>query len=268
MAGQAPHILYTKALIHKGHSYLFWYSEPDCSTPDEFIRAGIQPGDIEIHNDSESFNFLFNIFKNAEHPINCGHMPPDFIPLNPSSIQHCTGFYATVIASEHASYSKISAGVSADALSRSVDDRVSAAVLCLPNLAISYDILNKGTMKVYAEKHAVSWYNYINDPDSLDQKALQGSLYVITGSDKMTTWGAAVIGRVASSLNHSLTCATACIGGLNGTDPHAWTTSSGFDTCLYPFSHIAYPYPKHLENQCIFACGDTISVSEVLLKSC
>ncbi|KAG7441798.1 uncharacterized protein BT62DRAFT_907383, partial [Guyanagaster necrorhizus] len=204
MAEQAPHILYTKALIHKGHGYPFWYPEPDCSAPDEFIRTGIQPGDVGIRNDSGGFDFLFNIFKNAEHPINHGRVPPDFVPLNPSSIQRRTGSYTTVIASEHASYSEISAGISANALSRSVDDWASAAVLCLPNSATSYDILNKGAIKVYAEKYALSWYNYINDPDSLGREALQGTLYVITGCDKTTTWGAAVIGMAASSLNGSL----------------------------------------------------------------
>ncbi|KAG7443839.1 uncharacterized protein BT62DRAFT_824028, partial [Guyanagaster necrorhizus] len=61
---------YAKALIHKGHSYLFWYPEPECSASDEFMSAGVQSGDVGIHNDLGGFDFLFNIFENAEHPIN------------------------------------------------------------------------------------------------------------------------------------------------------------------------------------------------------
>ncbi len=165
---------------------------------------------LGVLNSAGGFNFLFNIFKAAGDPINQGHVPPGFKPLPSLTTQHYPAVYGTVIKSQHAFSIEFSAGVSTEALSRCVDDHIlnfyclnhvdasiigvvpsasfhfstsgaSAAVLCLPNSATKYDVRNKEKIRLYAEKHATSWYNYVNDPDSLGEGAPGGSLYVVTG---------------------------------------------------------------------------------------
>ncbi len=48
---------------------------------------------------------------------------------------------------------------------------------------------------------------------------------------------------------------------------HTWSAGTSVDTCVYPLPSARYPYPVDRENQCIFACGFTISLSEGLFKS-
>lgn len=66
-----------------------------------------------------------------------------------------------------------------------------AAVLIMPDGATSEDYMALGELRRYAIKHAVSWYEFIND--KLMREAPNGSLYLVTGCDKSTTWGLATV---------------------------------------------------------------------------
>ncbi len=48
---------------------------------------------------------------------------------------------------------------------------------------------------------------------------------------------------------------------------HTWSASSAVDTRVYPLPSARYAYPVDRENQCIFARGFTISLSDGLFKS-
>ncbi len=292
---QRPHVLYRNELIRMGYGYPLRYPEPDSSASDEFMKKGVQPGDVGILNSTGGFSFLFNIFKAAGDPINQGRVPPGFEPLPPLATQYYPAAHGTVIKSQHAFCRDISAGVSTEALSRCVDghnldfycltyvdasimgaapiasfhfstSRASAAVLCLPSSATKYDVRNKEKVKLYAEKHALGWYNYINDPDSLGEGAPGGSLYVVTGCDKAITWGNAVVGSAAGSSEFSLACTLGGVGGGSVSVANSWTISSGVAARLYPSPLATYPYPQGLENQCIFTRGYTISISKKLFS--
>ncbi|KAK0429982.1 hypothetical protein EV421DRAFT_1722277 [Armillaria borealis] len=181
-------------LIRKGHGYLFWYPEPDCSRSTEYTQEGIHPGDIGILNDIGSFDFLFNIFREAHDPINGGNVSPGFKPVHLSSaklLQSRQACYNKIITSVDVSYREISASVSADASGcgyasfslhaltctlRIVSTgasfefsttRETAAILCLPQSATKYDFLNKLLIKEYSYMHGASWYHYVNSPQYL-----------------------------------------------------------------------------------------------------
>ncbi len=140
----------------------------------------------------------------------------------------------------------------------------SAAILFLPNYSTKYEALNKTLLEDYARRHGVSWYNYVNG--SLGRKAPNGSLYVITGCDKTTTWGNAVVGRTDRSFTFSLKCTLMNTGGVTVKVANSWIDDSGIENGLFPIPSAQYPYPIGLQNQCIFARGFIISLSERLFS--
>ncbi|KAK0458210.1 uncharacterized protein EV420DRAFT_1643085 [Desarmillaria tabescens] len=163
MAEQHPRTLYTKELIHKGRGYPFWYPEPDSSASAEFKERGIYPGDVGILNNDGGFNFLFNIFGDANGRIDERRVPPGFQPLpEPTSRDvQISPAHGDVLKSQHVSCREVSAGASAQGLqSIQVDAGVSfdvsimeasAAILFLPNCSTKYEALNKAPIKDYAQ---------------------------------------------------------------------------------------------------------------------
>ncbi|PBK64953.1 hypothetical protein ARMSODRAFT_892389, partial [Armillaria solidipes] len=190
MSEQRPHILYITQLIRKGHGYPFWYPEPDCSRSTEYTQEGVHPGDVGILNDIGSFDFLFNIFREAQDPINGGNVPPGFKPLqlsNAEPVSADASGYGYASFSLHALTCTLRI-VSAGASFEFSTTRETAAILCLPQSATKYDFLNKSLIKEYSYMHGASWYHYVNSPQYLGREAANGSLYVVTGCDKTTSW--------------------------------------------------------------------------------
>ncbi|KAK0194414.1 hypothetical protein F5146DRAFT_977798 [Armillaria mellea] len=278
MMEQRPHVLYTNYLIRKGHGYPFWYPEPDSSRPAAYTERGVSPGDVGILNDIGGLDFLFNIFSDADDPVNIGNVPPGFHPLHPSNsgpLRVIPACYGSNITSAEVDYKEISAGISADAtaLARAeasfefTTAKESAAILCLPNSATKREILNKAAIKEYATTNGAAWYNYVNGPQYLGREAPNGSLYVVTGCDKTDSWGTAAVSKPSHSRS---VCLSFTAGGMAGGDiraSHTWSAGFSADTRVYPLPSTNYPYPVDRENQCIFARGFTISLSDGLFKS-
>ncbi|KAK0498774.1 hypothetical protein EDD18DRAFT_50439 [Armillaria luteobubalina] len=275
---QRPHVLYTKHLIRKGHGYPFWFPEPDSSRPAAYTERGVRPGDVGILNDIGGFDHLFNIFSDADDPVNNGNVPPGFRPLRPSNseplrvIPACFGYNIT---SAEVDYTEISAGISADVAGVARGEasfefstaKESAAILCLPNRATKHEILNKAAIKAYATANGAAWYNYVNSPEYLGREAPNGSLYVVTGCDKTDSWGTATVSNPSRSRSVRLSFMAAGVAGGDIRASHTWSTGFSADTRVYPLPSTSYPYPVDRENQCIFARGFTISLADGLFKS-
>ncbi|SJL17351.1 uncharacterized protein ARMOST_20901 [Armillaria ostoyae] len=274
MAEQRPHVLYAKELIYKGCGIPFWYPEPDSSAPDEFKTRGICPGDVGIINNDGGFDFLFSIFSDANGLI-IGRAPPGFQPL-PQLAQEDVQVYpvhGNVVTSQHVTSTDVSVDASTQTLQSIVDagmsfnvsiSDTSAAILCLPNYSTRYNAMNKDLFERCARQHGVSWYNYVIG--SLGRKVSNGSLYLITTCDKTTTWGNAVIRRTDRALAFSLKCTLMSTGGVTVKVANSWIDDSGIDNGLFPIPSVQYPYPIGLQNQCIFARGFVMSLSESLFK--
>ncbi len=143
----------------------------------------------------------------------------------------------------------------------------SAAILCLPNSATKYENLNKGAIKEYATANGAAWYNYVNGSQYLARDAPNGSLYVVTGCDITNSWGTAAIRKPSHSRSLRLRFTAAGVAGGEFKAGHSWSAGSSVDTRFYPLPSARYPYPVDRENQCIFARGFTISLSDGLFKS-
>ncbi|KAK0479473.1 hypothetical protein EDD18DRAFT_1086415 [Armillaria luteobubalina] len=189
-------------LIHKGHGYPFWYPEPDSSCMTAYTEWGVHPGDVGILNNISGFNYLFNIFHDADDPVNNGNVPLGFHPLqaqNSESLQIIPACYHYSITSANVNYTEISASVStnAGASFEFTTTKKSAAILCLPNSATKREILNKKAIREYATANGVAWYTYVNQ--YLGREASNRTLYVVTGCDKTDSWGIAAIAKPSQS---------------------------------------------------------------------
>jgi hypothetical protein len=58
--------------------------------PIEYRRQGLSIGDVGIITPLGAFDFLFNIFQPADHPINRGCVPRGFFPLSNPEIDEPT----------------------------------------------------------------------------------------------------------------------------------------------------------------------------------
>jgi hypothetical protein len=64
--------------------------EPRVNLPAEYRRRGVAIGDVGQVTPEGSFDFFFNIYLSANHPINID-APEDFVPLplyDPSDVAH------------------------------------------------------------------------------------------------------------------------------------------------------------------------------------
>jgi len=66
-----------------------------------------------------------------------------------------------------------------------------AAILTMPEGAISEDLENISRFRKYAAANARRWYEYINGPRGREAK--NGDVRLVVGCDKTTSWGMAVL---------------------------------------------------------------------------
>lgn len=73
--------VYARLLLPRKKGYPLWKPKPDERLPEEYRRVGVRIGDIGILNDSGGFDYLFNACLSADHPVNFGRVPQDFVQL-------------------------------------------------------------------------------------------------------------------------------------------------------------------------------------------
>ncbi|KAF5357561.1 hypothetical protein D9757_012366 [Collybiopsis confluens] len=175
--------VYARLLLPHGHGYPLWIPEPNANLPPAYLSHGIKIGDIGLVTSDGAFDFLFNIFLSGAHVINRGRVPERFIELarrerslRETSQMHRPGL---PICSSGTDVAMLEAAASVPI--------PPVAVLMLPTGASRVDYGDIAGMRKYAAENAESWYQYVNGP-SLGREAQNGSLYLIAGYDKTSTW--------------------------------------------------------------------------------
>jgi len=75
--------IYYRHLAMKGRGSPMWITEPSTTLPKAYRRRGIAVGDVGILTAFGAFDFMFNIFLPADHPINQQGLPEGFSPHSP-----------------------------------------------------------------------------------------------------------------------------------------------------------------------------------------
>ncbi|KAF7965025.1 hypothetical protein HWV62_1023, partial [Athelia sp. TMB] len=284
--------VYARQLWPKRRGRPIFVPEPSTNLPPQFIERGVDVGDVVIIMDDGSLFFVFNICASVDDPINHLGVPEGFQPfhlndrlftfypnmhkkgseLTSSSIKkHDTsveggvkeneyGFWphACQLFRTHAYFARllhIPAGVNAAYTLKSSHSE--AAVLNMPDGASSVDYRGLKELRTYAIRNGESWYEFINDTIGLE--APNGSLYLVTGCDKSTTWGIAAVSNGSSSNTIALRFTAAQSVQASASYTCSWETHcpafvrTGPDLC----EDESLP-----QNQCLFVRGLKIRVRE------
>ncbi|KZP12588.1 hypothetical protein FIBSPDRAFT_681498, partial [Athelia psychrophila] len=171
------------------YGYPLYYPEPLDSLPLELRKRGTSIGDVGIIKPDGLFQFAFNIFTpQTDTTINRFGVPDGFREmrmdwdLEISRLKH-----------KHTKKSELmTEGTSTPSaagftIGYSVAESSSeSAPLIMPDGAMGEDCTSIDEIRRYSIDHAPSWYEFING--KLHRAAPNGSLYVVTGCDKSTSW--------------------------------------------------------------------------------
>jgi hypothetical protein len=71
---------YCNQLLRRGRGFPLYVPEPHINLPAEYRRTGVTIGDVGRVTPEGVFDFFFNIYRSADHPINA-NVPENFVPL-------------------------------------------------------------------------------------------------------------------------------------------------------------------------------------------
>ncbi|KAF7374442.1 WD40 containing domain protein [Mycena sanguinolenta] len=181
---------YCSQLLRQGRGFPLYVPGPQPNLPTEYRRRGVAIGDVGRVTPEGSFDFFFNIYLPANHPINA-NAPEDFVPLSPYDpidIYHYDfapgSFVSSPSVTGIGSNLKFPGGESIFHCREPT-----GAILTLPHGAHLEKLENLESMRRYAAEHAESWYKYVNGPRG--RGLVNGNLYLVTGCEKPLSWGIA-----------------------------------------------------------------------------
>jgi hypothetical protein len=132
-----------------------------------------------------------------------------------------------------------------------------AAILALPEGAARQNLRNLTKFRRHAIQNTLRWYQFVNG--TLGREAPNGSLYLVTGCDKSTTWGIASVSGAFGSSSLSLKATAAQIAEARVSYSYSWETRC-------PATVRVGPEPggnlDRLQNQCVFLRGFKMAVRE------
>ncbi|PFH47984.1 hypothetical protein AMATHDRAFT_150842 [Amanita thiersii Skay4041] len=243
-------------MLHQKLGYPLYMPEPDRNLPIAYRMNGISIGDVGRITPDGAFDFLFNICSPADDPMNPSVLPEKF--------EFFTGFDVST---------QELFGPETDILSQNVTcighfpatyqcTSSKGAILELPDGAVLTDTQSKACFRNYAARHAEDWYRYMNVCRGRD--APNGSLYLVTGCIKSTSWAIATFDRPSCPGDY-LQFVTPCDlppQQINGYMPsrrsHHWKRASGTIGRAGPSSTDLAVVGA--QNQCTFLRGFKITL--------
>ncbi|KAJ6472620.1 hypothetical protein C8R45DRAFT_413449, partial [Mycena sanguinolenta] len=253
--------IYSNQLLRRKRGFPLYAPGPSEMLPTEYQRNGIAIGDVGRVTSEGLFDFFFNIYLDADDPINGTRVPHDFCPLpkyDPTDV--------TVVHYDPGNY------ISTSSIHKIVDDpqldqfpggefvfscrAPQGAVLALPHGGELKKLENLQTVREYATTHAESWYTYIQGPRG---RAIDnGSLYLVTGCEKASSWGMAFFHSIRNE--DTFQAYFRPPQQANSNPQYRWMGVGRF-----PAQHKHYnrPLPPNdLLNQTVFVHGFSISLSQ------
>src|SRR5262245_41933559 len=70
--------IYTRRLLQEGHGYPLWIPEPNVYLNDDYKEVGTCVVDMGVVTPDGQFDYLFNVCKPANHPVNLGKTLENF----------------------------------------------------------------------------------------------------------------------------------------------------------------------------------------------
>ncbi|KAF5318187.1 hypothetical protein D9619_012095 [Psilocybe cf. subviscida] len=264
---------YQDMLGDEGHGLPLWVPSPNLNLHPTYRRNGVSIGDVGIFTPFGAFDFLFNIFKSADDPVNVA-AAPDFQPLTSgrpelSGIQKYPYFNEGV----HVASQSILTVQNASDNTLQFESQERSAVLVMPTGASIEFLANVDRVKKNLAVHAESFYRFVNDVDEgLGRGIRGGELCVIHTCVKSKTFALASIrGATPTStrLSYRRSEYQQSPSGSGNTNlrhlRHGWDISGSAQGKVGPVEadyHGLDEPEGSLENQCLFVGVLSVDVHE------
>ncbi|KDR72401.1 hypothetical protein GALMADRAFT_270796 [Galerina marginata CBS 339.88] len=166
-----------------------WLPEPSEGLPIQYRRKGVEIGDVGIISEIGTFDFLFNICLDRDHPINPRELPENFttLQISPIDVTQYSEFVGENYLSSASIRTSLQEGDSAGVMFESSASE--GAILMMPVGSKSADLKSTGKFRQCMAMQAVDWYKYANNVRGWDVR--NGNLHLVTGYDKTKAWGMA-----------------------------------------------------------------------------
>ncbi|KAF8196290.1 hypothetical protein K438DRAFT_757411 [Mycena galopus ATCC 62051] len=195
--------LYSRLLLPKGHGYPLFHPQPFDDLPLESRRVGTEIGDVGVVTSDGSFDPIFNICRAADDSLNRFGVPEGFERVNlcPEEITlrelyHLPG--SNVSSDRVGAQGRANTGGSDVYFHRGpggameiITSSKEAAILQLPDGALRTDLRNLQEFRDCALRHAHRWYEFVTN--DLERVVDNGDLYLVTGTDKASSWSVAAV---------------------------------------------------------------------------
>ncbi|KAJ7167815.1 hypothetical protein C8R46DRAFT_1094240 [Mycena filopes] len=205
--------LYVHLMLNQHRGYPLFRPFLSTTLPLPYLSRGVSVGDVGFITENGLFDFLFNIYLPADHAINREGVPADFTPFTEPSEEE-------ILRHEHPSPSQLMNGfqkisTSTTEFSEALSFRSTSnfgAVCGLPDGSAVEKLNDLDKIRQHAIACAESWYHYAIVARGRTT-AFNGSLYLITGTEKTDCWGIATTRQIyeGGSCLHLMP---------GGTDPH------------------------------------------------
>ncbi|KAJ7458914.1 hypothetical protein FB451DRAFT_1372119 [Mycena latifolia] len=192
---------YCAQLLRRGRGFPVYVPEPQRNLPQEYQRQGVTIGDVGRVTPEGIFDFFFNIYLDADNPINADNVPEGFSPLEryvsrdvisrkfgPGSHVSTPSVQKRDLEPSSIMFAGVNFAFNCNA--------PQGAVVALPHGSQLEKLQNVEHMRRYAAKNAESWYKYVNGDRG--RGLANGALYLVTGFEKSRSWGLAVFQEVTT----------------------------------------------------------------------
>ncbi|KAJ6588079.1 hypothetical protein B0H19DRAFT_904730, partial [Mycena capillaripes] len=177
--------------LPQNRGFPLYVPEPQINLPMAYREHGVAIGDVGTVTPEGIFDFFFNIFLPAEHPINANDTPEEFCPMPPYELKdvlhhnYGPGCYVSTSTVQKVDLdTPFNVFPGGDFVFKC--DGPQGAVLSLPDGAYLQKLRNVENMRTYAAKHAATWYKHIKGPRG--RELANGDLYLVTGCEKARSW--------------------------------------------------------------------------------
>ncbi|KAJ7605822.1 hypothetical protein DFH06DRAFT_254897 [Mycena polygramma] len=239
--------IYCSQLRRPRRGFPLFVPEPPQHLPAEYRRSGVEIGDVGRITPEGIFEFLFNVYLPANHPINNGQVPEDFVPLQryPArdvvDLDYEPGCVVSTSSIERVDECWVPGSEFAFRCSAP-----QGAVLALPHGSHLKKLENIGPVREYAAAHAERWFKYVR---GRGRRLVNGSLYVVTGREKAPSWGMASFHSASAEFPLTFTPIA------SPHSPASYTWSGG-----NPCTTKSYHPPGGSSNQTTFIQGFSVSL--------
>ncbi|KAJ7194185.1 hypothetical protein GGX14DRAFT_586731, partial [Mycena pura] len=247
-----------RLLASQKHGIPQFTPEPNENLPNEYRAVGVSIGDVGIWLDG-SFVVLFNTCQPMIHSINsAAGVPEGFTPfaLRTRDISRHRSYHSPGSIISSAKISQVSLNIEGSSavtpfspitvggsITFSLRSRT-AAILVLPDGASRENLIPVEAFRAYVKQYSKQWHAFARECVA----RTGGSLFVVTGCDKTTSWGIATASATSAAVGFSLEFEV--IGVAKGTlAPQFEWQDFGSATVRTSSSN------ARAENQCIFIRG-------------